>query len=157
MVLQKKPTGFMRLWFRFPVYIYRLGLGWIAGHQFLLLTHRGRRTGLLRQTVLKTLYYNATTGEIIVIAQLGERADWLRNIRHSSPLELQIGRRRYVPTFRILTDDETTRFLETLQRDQPGWTAIAMRALGLKPGQPSGAMLVSFQPVKETAIPTSAA
>src|SRR5690242_13984908 len=129
MVLQEKPTGFMRLWFRSPLVLYRLGLGWLAGRQFLLLTHRGRRTGLLRQTVLKALHYDPTTGEVIVMAPLGERADWIRNIRHSPPLEIQIGRRRYVPSYRVLADDETIRFLDGLQRAHPVWSAIGMRAL----------------------------
>jgi deazaflavin-dependent oxidoreductase (nitroreductase family) len=153
MLLQQKPTGFMRLWFRFPIYLYRLGLGWLGGHQFLLLTHRGRRTGLLRQTVLKVLHYDPTTGEAIVMAPLGERADWVRNIQHSPPLEVQIGRRCYVPTYRILPNSETITFLGALQRAHPVWAAIGTRALGLKSGQWSGITLVSFQLAKETAHP----
>lgn len=155
MILQEKPRGFMRLWFRSPILLYRLGLGRLAGHQFLLLTHRGRRTGLLRQTVLKTLRYDPTTGEVIVLAPLGDRADWMRNIQHSPPLEIQIGRRRYVPAHRVLTQDETSRFLDALQRAHPVWSAIGMKALGLKSGQWSGVTLVSFQPAKESALPSS--
>lgn len=157
MLLQEKPKGFMRLWFRSPLVLYRLGLGWVGGHQFLLLTHRGRRTGLLHQTVLKVLHFNPATGEAIIMAPLGERADWVRNIRHSPPLEVQIGRKRYVPTYRILTDDETTQFLNDLQRDHPVWATIGTRALGLKPGQWRGVTLVSFLPASEITLPMSTA
>ena len=146
MVLQEKPTGFMRLWFRSPLVLFRLGLGWLVGHQFLLLTHRGRRSGLLHQTVLKALHYAPVTGEVIVIAPLGERADWVRNIQHSPPLEVEIGHRHYVPTYRILTDDETIAFLDALKRAHPAWVALLARALGLKAGQWSSIMLVSFLP-----------
>jgi deazaflavin-dependent oxidoreductase (nitroreductase family) len=157
MILQQKPTGFMRLWFRSPIVLYRLGLGRLGGHQFLLLTHRGRRTGLLHQTVLKTLRYDRATGEAIVMAPLGDRADWMRNIRHSQPLEVQIGSRRYVPTYRVLEEDETIRFLDALRRAHPVWTAIGIRALGLKSGQWTGVTLVSFQPAQHAALPNSGA
>src|SRR5579864_8076914 len=33
-----------RLVFRLPLIVYRLGLGWMLGHQFLVLTHVGRRS-----------------------------------------------------------------------------------------------------------------
>jgi deazaflavin-dependent oxidoreductase (nitroreductase family) len=157
MLLQQKPRGFMRLWFRSPLVLYRLGLGWLAGHQFHLLTHRGRRTGLLRRTVLKSLHYDQVTGEVLVMAPLGERADWVCNIEHSPPLELQIGRRRYVPSFRILGEDETARFLDALRQAHPIWSGIGMRALGLKAGQWSGVTVVSFEPAREMPLPTSAA
>src|SRR5918911_827984 len=45
-----------RLILRCPVVVYRLGFGWLLGHQFLLLTHVGRRTGRVRETVLKVLH-----------------------------------------------------------------------------------------------------
>jgi deazaflavin-dependent oxidoreductase (nitroreductase family) len=157
MLLQEKPRGFMRLWFRSPLVLYRLGLGRLAGHQFLLLTHQGRRTGLLHQTVLKALHYNPVTGEVIVMAPLGDRADWIRNIQHSPPLELQIGSRRYVPIFRFLTEDETPRFLDDFQQAHPIWSAVGMRVLGLRSGQWSGITLVSFRPAKEIPFPASAA
>lgn len=153
MILQEKPKGVMRLWFRSPIVLFRLGLGWLGGHQFLLLTHRGRRTGLLRQTVLKTLRYDRATGEAVVMAPLGERADWVRNILHGPPLEVQIGRTRYVPNYRILPEDETVRLLDALVRAHPVWTAIGTRALGLKPGQWSGITLVRFRPAQPFSLP----
>ena len=157
MLLQQRPKGITLLVFRLSVYLYRMGLGWLGGHQFLLLTHRGRRTGLLHQTVLKVLRYDPTTGEAIVMAPLGKRADWVRNIQHSPPLEVQIGRRRYVPTHHIISNDETLQFLEGLQRAHPVWLGIGTRVLGLPPGRWSGITLVSFQPSNETALPVSAA
>jgi len=36
------------------------------GHEFLLLTHVGRRSGRVHQTVLKVLRYDPETGESIV-------------------------------------------------------------------------------------------
>jgi hypothetical protein len=50
--LKSPPTGVSRLAFKMPIYLYRLNLGWLLGHRFLLLVHRGRKCGLLRETVL---------------------------------------------------------------------------------------------------------
>ena len=38
-----------------PIYLYRLDLGRLLGHRFLLLVHRGRKSGLLRETVLEVI------------------------------------------------------------------------------------------------------
>jgi hypothetical protein len=43
----------LRLAFRLPIYLYRLDLGRLLGHRFLLLVHQGRRSGLLRETALE--------------------------------------------------------------------------------------------------------
>jgi hypothetical protein len=48
--------GALRYFFA-PVSLYRLHLGWLLGHRFLLLTHTGRRSGLRRQTVLEVMEY----------------------------------------------------------------------------------------------------
>ncbi len=36
---RKPPTGIMRFFFRTPIWLYRLNLGWIMGNRFLLLNH----------------------------------------------------------------------------------------------------------------------
>src|SRR5690348_16683113 len=55
-----------RLMYRAPIVLYRMGLGWMLGHQFLLLTHAGRKTGRVHETVLKVLRYDPRTGENVV-------------------------------------------------------------------------------------------
>ncbi len=59
--LKSKPSGFLRLAFRLPIYLYRLNLGWLLGHRGLLLIHRGRKSGLLRETVLEVVRYDPAT------------------------------------------------------------------------------------------------
>jgi hypothetical protein len=50
-----------RLVFRLPLIAYRLGLGSVLGHQFLVLTHAGRSSGRVHHTVLKVLHYDPRT------------------------------------------------------------------------------------------------
>jgi deazaflavin-dependent oxidoreductase (nitroreductase family) len=85
--LKSIPSGALRLAFRLPIYLYRLNLGWLLGHRFLQLVHRGRRSGLLRETVLEVLHYDPATGESVVLSAWGEKADWYRNVEATPALE----------------------------------------------------------------------
>lgn len=96
----------MRLAFRLPVYLYRLDLGRLLGHRFLLLVHQGRRSGLLRETVLEVLSYQQATKESVVLSAWGEQADWYRNVRSIPALEVRTGGERYVPEQRFLAPEE---------------------------------------------------
>jgi hypothetical protein len=66
--LKSKPAGALRLAFRLPIYLYLLNLGWLLGHRALLLDHRGRKSGLLRDTVLEALLYDPATRESVVLS-----------------------------------------------------------------------------------------
>jgi deazaflavin-dependent oxidoreductase (nitroreductase family) len=104
--LRPKPNRVLRLAFRLPIYLYRLNLGWLLGHRFLLLVHRGRSSGLLRETVLEVLLHDPATRESVVLSAWGEKADWCRNIELTPALEVQTGGQRYVPEQRFLAPEE---------------------------------------------------
>lgn len=129
-MLHHKPKGLLRTLFRLPVYLYRLNLGWLFGHRFLMMTHRGRKSGLVRQTVLEVLRYDPQTHESTVIAAFGERADWYRNIQASPPLEVQTGRLHYVPRYRFLTPEQTYQAWTDFERAHPLEARVAVRLMG---------------------------
>jgi deazaflavin-dependent oxidoreductase (nitroreductase family) len=108
----KRPNLLLRMIFRFPRWLYDARLGWIFGHRALLLTHRGRKSGLLHETALEVIRYERATDTSVVISAWGERSDWFRNIQHSPALQIETGGRRYVPEQRLLTTDEAVRQLE---------------------------------------------
>ena len=83
---------------RLPVWLYRAHLGWLLGHRFLLLTHRGRRTGLSRETVLEVVHYDGTADAYIVASGWGEHADWVRNVEADPRVTITVGRRRLAAT-----------------------------------------------------------
>jgi deazaflavin-dependent oxidoreductase (nitroreductase family) len=89
-----------------PIYLYRLDLGRLLGHRFLLLVHRGRESGLLCETVLEVLLYDPVTRESVVLSAWGEKADWYRNIEAAPALEVRTGAQRYVPEQRFLAPEE---------------------------------------------------
>ena len=114
-----RPTGIVLRLYRLPVLLYRLDLGWLLGHRGLLLTHRGRKTGLLRQTVLEVIVYDPAARKSVVLSGYGERADWYRNITTEPALEVQTGRERYVPAQRFLAPEETLAAIAEYERRHP--------------------------------------
>jgi deazaflavin-dependent oxidoreductase (nitroreductase family) len=107
-----KPQGLLKWAFHLPRYLYRWHLGWVLGHFCLMITHVGRKTGRLRQTVLEVIYYDPTTQECIVMAGYGAQSDWYRNIQAHPVIEVQVGFHHYTPQQRLLSAEETLAILE---------------------------------------------
>jgi deazaflavin-dependent oxidoreductase (nitroreductase family) len=125
-----KPSGILRLALRLPIYLYRLNLGGLFGHRGLLLIHRGRRSGLLRETVLEVVRYTPATKESVVLSGWGERADWYRNIKVSPAMEVRTGTERYVPKQRFLAPEENHAIIADYERRHPLAFRIFARAFG---------------------------
>jgi deazaflavin-dependent oxidoreductase (nitroreductase family) len=104
--LPSRPNRTLALGLRLPSYLYRFRLGRLLGHRFLLLTHRGRKSGLTRRTPLEVLHFDPRSRESVVLSAWGQKADWYRNIEASPPLEVETGGERYPPMPRFLTAEE---------------------------------------------------
>lgn len=108
----------MRRLLRVPNVLYALHLGWIGGHQFLRLTHRGRSSGKTYHTVLEVIRYDAATRESVVsVGFVG--ANWFKNIQASPALRIATGRESYVPTFRVLDIEEREAVLSAWVQRHP--------------------------------------
>jgi deazaflavin-dependent oxidoreductase (nitroreductase family) len=116
--------------FRIPLWLYRLGLGWLLGHQFLVLTHVGRRTGRVHQTVLKVLHHDPSTGESIVASAWGEQTDWYRNIQARPALAVQIAGARFVPRQRVVPPDEALAVFRDWIRRQRWFARLMLGQIG---------------------------
>lgn len=124
-----RPRGLARIAFRLPILLYRLGLGWMLGHRFLLLTHRGRLSGRLRQTVLEVVRYDKARGEFVVVAGFGTKTDWYRNLRAHPAVEIRSGRQRFHPIQTFLSPAEGAEVLAWYERHHPRATRILARLL----------------------------
>ncbi len=87
------PKGMSRLFFRFPILLFRIGSGWIFGKRFLLLNHTGRKSGKLRQVVVEVPLYDAETNTYYVNAGFGPKSDWYQNILKKPENTIQVGNR----------------------------------------------------------------
>ena len=99
-----------------PARLYDWHLGWLLDHRFLRLTHRGRRSGRVYQTVLEVIARDVS-GELVVMAGLGDRADWYRNITAAPPIEVSVGRERFRPDVRVLAAAEAADRLGAYEHD----------------------------------------
>ncbi|WP_181188151.1 nitroreductase family deazaflavin-dependent oxidoreductase [Actinopolyspora mortivallis] len=113
MPLRTLPSGLTRRLFRLPVHLYRRNLGRLLGNRFVYLVHRGRRSGLPRETVLEVVRHRERTDEVTVVSGWGRSSNWYRNITAEPALEIRIGGRRHVrPHQRVLEESETAELLE---------------------------------------------
>lgn len=128
----RRPCRLLRWAFGLPVYVYRLQLGWLLGRCFLMVVHRGRKTGRIRRTVLEVVRSDAATGESIVVAAYASMADWYRNLRAHPALEIHIGREHYTPVQRFLTTEEVEAELADYERRRPRLLGVLLRAVRLR-------------------------
>jgi deazaflavin-dependent oxidoreductase (nitroreductase family) len=89
------PKGWLRVLLRLPVLLYRLRLGWLLGHRFLLLTYVGRKSGLQRRTVLEVVCYTRESRTCLVASGWGEKAQWFKNILARPEVAVILGMQTY--------------------------------------------------------------
>jgi deazaflavin-dependent oxidoreductase (nitroreductase family) len=97
-ITSKQPKGFLRLLFRFPLWLYRVKLGWIMGKRFLMLTHIGRKSGQPRQVVLEVVHHDSETNMYYVAAGWRGKADWYKNIQANPDIQVTVGMRTFKAT-----------------------------------------------------------
>jgi deazaflavin-dependent oxidoreductase (nitroreductase family) len=127
----RRPYGVYRLLANAPRWFYRLGLGWVLGHRVVQITHRGRKSGQIRRTILEVLHYDPKTQEVLVVSGWEGKTDWYRNIQREPALEVRTGRVAYRPVQEFLSPEETTRIILILFRQRPGEVRFVGRLLGI--------------------------
>lgn len=129
----RRPYGIYRWLANLPLWMYRIGLGWIFGTALVQITHRGRKSGLIRRTVLEVLSYDRQTHEVLVVSGWEGKTDWYRNIQQEPALEVRIGRVHYQPTQEFLSPEETSSLILTLFRKRPRAVRFVGSVLGIDP------------------------
>ncbi len=115
----KPPSGLARLAFRMPILLYRIGLGGLLGHRFLLLTHTGRKSGLARQTVLEVVRYDPQTENYVIAVGFGKHSDWYKNILANPDVTVQSAGKRVQAVAEQLGPDEAGDELVRYAREHP--------------------------------------
>jgi deazaflavin-dependent oxidoreductase (nitroreductase family) len=81
---------------RAPIWLYRVGLGFVFGSRLLMLEHVGRRTGRWRRVVLEVIGHPAPN-TYLVVSGFGSRAQWFRNLLANPAVRVSVGGRRHAP------------------------------------------------------------
>ena len=71
---KKPPTGFARIFWRLPTWLFRLRINWILGSRFLLLRHTGRVSGPPRANGLEVVEHDPDAGAYYVRPAAGAQA-----------------------------------------------------------------------------------
>lgn len=124
------PRGVARLLYRLPIALYRVGLGRVLGARFLLLEHRGRRSGRRRAAVLEVVDRDPGRRVWRVVAAWGERSDWLRNLRATPRARIETAGRSAPVDARELLATEAEEVLVAYGRRHPRAIRSLARLLG---------------------------
>lgn len=113
-----------------PRIAYAIGLGPVLGRMVLLLTTTGRKSGKKRVTPLQ---YEEIDGMYYLGAALGEKCDWVRNIRANPQVEVRVKSQRFTGIADVITDERAIAdFLELRLRRHPRMIRRMLRAEGLQ-------------------------
>jgi deazaflavin-dependent oxidoreductase (nitroreductase family) len=125
----QNPPAFISQFFKLPLIFYRLGLGWMMGRRFMVLTHVGRRSGKAYQTVLAVVSFDPITQEIKAVSPWSS-SNWFRNIQATPALEVQTAGVRYTPSQRFLLPEEIASLFILFRREHPVFSRMVARIPG---------------------------
>lgn len=104
---------------RLPIWLFRHGLGPLAGGRLLLLEVVGRRSGEPRHVCLEVVE-RPSPERIVIASGFGESAQWYRNLRARPECFVSIDRCRRVPArARFMPAAEAEATLARYRRDHP--------------------------------------
>ena len=91
----RPPSKLLRMFYRFPIYLYRIGLGRLMGKRFIHIQHTGRKSELPRHSVVEVAGYDPKEDAYYIAAAYGEKADWFRNMMKTPQVKAQVGGRHF--------------------------------------------------------------
>ena len=124
------PRGIKSIPWRLPILLYRVGLGWILGNRFLLLRHKGRKSGKIRTAVLEIIHSMPDAGIYFVVSGFGTRSDWYQNILQDSSVEIQVRRKRFPAQAEQLEPAEGAKILAAYAQKNPGSLQALSKIMG---------------------------
>lgn len=119
------PKGISRLFFRTPIWLYRLGLGFVMGKRFVLLNHIGRKSGVPRQAVLEVIDYDPESKRVVVCAGFGPKCQWYQNLLADPNVSIQLGSKKWDVTARTLTPEQGGEVFRAFCEKYPGEARFA--------------------------------
>lgn len=130
--LSKKPTGALKWFLKAPTYLFRAKLGFVFGRRFVMIEHRGRKSGNLYRTVIEVAGRKPDTGEYICTSGTGPQADWYRNLLADGLEAVWVGSTRHDnATVRFLEAEEAAGFMADYEREHPKTAAKLYDVMGV--------------------------
>jgi deazaflavin-dependent oxidoreductase (nitroreductase family) len=156
-IVDHPPGKILRFGLRLPVWLYRLKLGWLLGNRFVMLTHRGRKSGLLHETVIEVVQHDKETDTYYVVSGWGEKSDWYQNIQKSPDVTVYVGGRKFQARAKFIPLAKAMEIMQAYAHDH----SLAFRELSslflgerMKPNSDgprrlaAGMPMVAFHPMR---------
>ncbi len=128
---KSKPTGLWKWILHAPTWLYRTRLGFLFGKRFVMIEHRGRKSGNHYRTVLEVAGRGSGDNTYIVTSGTGPRADWYRNIMGGGLQAVWVGSRRHTATMRSLEAEEAGSVFHDYETAHPKAAAKLMDSMGV--------------------------
>ncbi len=140
---RRRPGRVGRFLYGVPARLWGLGLGRLLGRWFLLLEHRGRRTGRVYRTVIEVVARDEDTGEVFAASGFGRSANWFRNLQADPHATIETAGRRTDVVAHVLDVPERQRIVERYRREHPWRRRVFERMLA------SDIPFVGFRPRRD--------
>ncbi len=131
--VRKRPNRLLRIGFRVPVYLYWGPIAELLRSRCVLkLTTTGRKSGRPRTTCVS---FMPDGDHYIVFSGFGVRSHWYQNILANPKVTVQVGRKRFSATARVVEDPARRKELMLRMRDRsqrcgpPVWLRPVLRAI----------------------------
>ncbi|MBK9124823.1 MAG: nitroreductase family deazaflavin-dependent oxidoreductase [Chloroflexi bacterium] len=144
------PTGAMKRVYKLPIMLYRMGLGPLVGKLFMILTTRGRKSGLPRHTAIEYHTYNGRKYAMVGWSQ----SDWYKNILADPLVTIQTATgTESVKVRALVTDEEYLEAWELAEHDPVVQGMIKMSGMDLTResflAQKDRFVILTFDPIDE--------
>ena len=88
------PKGLMKWLFKLPNFLYSIGAGTLLGSRFIQITHIGRKSGKVYNTVVEVVKHDPRAQKVWVVSGYKEKSDWLKNVLHHPQIEVNFRGRK---------------------------------------------------------------
>jgi deazaflavin-dependent oxidoreductase (nitroreductase family) len=149
-IVDHPPGKILRFGLRLPIWLYHMKLGWLLGNRFLMVTHRGRKSGLLHETVIEVVQHDKETDTYYVVSGWGEKSDWYRNIQKSPDVTVHVGGRKFQAYAKFIPLAKAIEIMEAYAHDHSlAFGELSSLFLGehMKPGRDAAQRLAEKMPM----------
>jgi deazaflavin-dependent oxidoreductase (nitroreductase family) len=149
-IVDRPPSQALRFGLRLPIWLYRLHLGWLLGNRFLMLTHKGRKSGQPYRTVIEVVQFDKETDTYYAVSGWGNKADWYQNIHAYPEVVINVGRRKLKGHAIDIPLPEAIDILDKYTRQHPlAFKELTRLFLGeqLQPGRDASRRLAELMPM----------
>ena len=145
----RPPRGFSRLFWRLPIWLYHVHLGWLLTSHFLLLQHIGRKSRQARYAVLEVIQRDKANDVYYIAAGFGSSSDWYQNLLKAPQAKIQSGWRKVDVMAEVVSIEMTERIIIDYAHRYPSAIRTLAKIIGyeIKKGEENYSEFAKVVPI----------